>query len=197
MININKNSRAQASNVAWLLILVGVISRFLPHPYNFTPVAAIAIFSGAHFSKKTALILPMVIMFLSDIFLGFYHIGVMVSVYGSFFACTILGFWLKKHQRWYTVAGSSLFASLLFFIVTNFAFWMFTPLYEKTLAGLMTSYLMGLPFFRNTLLGDLFYVSALFGVYEIVIYRIGKKWQEARDTLLQNKHEQSSICISK
>jgi hypothetical protein len=116
-------------------------------------------------------------MLISDIFIGFYEPLLMISVYGSFVLCGLIGLWLKKRKKWYTVTGGSVLGSVLFFIITNFAVWAFTPWYEKTLAGLIQCYTMALPFFRNTLLGDLFYVGVFFGVYELVRMWICKKYQ--------------------
>jgi len=163
-----KKTKTELSIVALFLVLMAVILRFLPHLPNFTPVAAIALFGGVYFSRKIALILPITAMFISDIFIGFYEPLIMLSVYGSFVLCVLLGFWLKKHKNWFTVLGSAFTCSLMFFVITNFAVWAFSPWYAKTLSGLVQCYLMATPFFRNTLLGDLFYASVFFGAYEMV-----------------------------
>ena len=165
---LSKNGKILEFSIALLLISIGVSLRLLPHPPNFAPIAAIALFGGVYFSRKIALILPIVAMAISDIFIGDYEPKLMASVYGSFLLCVILGFWLKKHKKWYTVGGSVLSCSVLFFLITNFAVWDFTPWYAKTISGLIQCYLMALPFFKNTLLGDLFYVTIFFGAYEIV-----------------------------
>lgn len=163
--------------IALFLILIGVGLRLLPHPPNFAPIAAIALFGGLYFSRKIALILPIAAMVISDISIGDYEPKLMAFVYGSFLLCVVLGFWLKKHKKWYTVGGSAILCSVLFFLITNFAVWAFTPWYAKTISGLIQCYLMALPFFRNTLLGDLFYVTIFFGVYEIVEVWIRKKFR--------------------
>lgn len=161
--------------VALIFIFVGISLRLFPHPPNFAPIAAIALFGGVYLRKKTALLLPILALMISDIFIGYYEIGLMVSVYGSFLLLVILGFWLKKHKKWYTVLGSSVLAAITFFLLTNFAVWLFTPWYAKNIFGLIQCFLMALPFFRNTLLGNLFYVPCFFGAYEIVRVWIGKK----------------------
>ena len=163
--------------IALFFTLIGVSLRFLPHPPNFAPIAAIALFGGVYFSKRTALILPMAVMIISDLFIGYYEPKLMATVYGSFLLCVILGFWLKKHKKWYTVLGSSLFGAIIFFVLTNFAVWAFTPWYAKTISGLIQCYLMALPFFKNTLLGDLFYVTIFFGVYELFQVWIREKFR--------------------
>jgi hypothetical protein len=147
------------------------------------PVSAIALFGGVYLSRKTALILPLAIMAVSDIFLGHYEMGVMISVYASFLLCVLIGFWLKKNKKWYTVLGTSLFGSSLFFLITNFAVWFLTPWYEKSWAGIIQCYFMALPFFRNTLLGDLFYISIFFGVYELITLLVREKLFAAKKYL--------------
>ena len=162
--------------IALLLILIATSLRLIPHPPNFAPIAAIALFGGVYFSKKIAFILPLLSLIISDVFIGFYEPKLMASVYGSFLICVILGFWLKKNKKWYTVLGSSLLASIIFFVITNFAVWTFTPWYVKTFSGLVQCYIMAIPFFKNTLLGGLFYVTIFFGIYEFVELWIRKRF---------------------
>lgn len=152
--------------VALVFLLIGIALRFLPHPPNFSPITAIALFGGVYFSRKTALIIPMAVLIASDFFIGYYQFSLMLSVYFSFLLVVILGFWLKKHKKWRNTIGCAAFGSLLFFIITNFGVWMFTPWYEKTLSGFIECYAMALPFFRNALLGDLVFVPMFFGAYE-------------------------------
>ena len=177
MKKLTKKGKILELSIALLFILIGISLRLLPHPPNFAPIAALALFGGVYLSRKIAFILPMAAMMISDIFIGYYEFGLMIFVYGSFLLCVILAFWLKKHKKWYTVLGSSLFAALIFFFLTNFAVWIFTPWYAKTFAGLIQCYLIALPFFRNTLLGNLFYVTAFFGAYEIIKVWISKKFR--------------------
>jgi len=167
-----------------IFILIGVSLRLLPHPPNFAPIATIALFGGVYLSKKVALILPIAAMTISDIFIGYYEPKLMVSVYGSFLLCVILGFWLKNHKKWYTVLGGSILGAVLFFFITNFAVWAFTPWYAKTFPGLIQCYFMALPFFKNTLLGNLFYATIFFGVYEIVEVWIRKKFSLIKTTAI-------------
>lgn len=118
--------------IALSLILTGAILRFFPHPPNFTPIAAIALFGGVYLSRKLAFILPVGAMVISDIFIGYYQISLMAFVYGSFLITVLLGFWLKNHKKWYNVGGSAILSAVLFFLITNFAVWAFTPWYPKT-----------------------------------------------------------------
>ncbi len=170
--------------IAIIFILVGVSLRLLPHAPNFAPIAAIALFGGVYLSRKTALILPIAVMMISDIFIGSYGIKLMVFVYASFLICVLLGFWLKKHKKWQIILGSSILSGIIFFILTNFAVWIFTPWYAKTLSGIVQCYAMALPFFRNTLLGNIFYVGAFFGSYEIIRVWIKKKFENEEKALV-------------
>ncbi len=145
------------------LVAFAVMLRLLPHPANFAPVAAIAIFGGATLPRKWAVWVPLVAMVLSDAIIGFY------SIMPIIWACYVLiafasSYWLAKPTL---VKGAILTvsSSLFFFVVTNFAVWLFDGMYAHTLAGLAECYTLALPFFRNTFLSDLLYTSALFGVY--------------------------------
>ena len=168
--------------IAVLLVLIGVSLRLLPHPPNFVPIIAIALFAGVYLSKRIAFVLPMIAMIISDIFIGYYQFSLMAAVYGSFLICVILGFWLKKHKKWYTIGGSTILGAVLFFLITNFAVWALTPWYAKTFSGLIQCYFMALPFFRNTLLGDLFYVTLFFGAYELIEVLIRKSFRVAKES---------------
>jgi len=173
---LSKKGKILESLIGVILIFIGVVCRLVPHPPNFTPISAIALFGGVYFSKKLGLILPVLSLLIGDIFLGFYQLSLMLSVYGSFILCVIFGFWLKKHKKWHTILGGSFFCSILFFIITNFSFWAFTPWYPKSVGGLIECYILAIPFFKNTLSGDLFYVMIFFGIYEMVKLWIRKKF---------------------
>jgi len=163
--------------IVLFFILAGISLRLLPHPPNFAPIAAIALFGGVYLSRKVSLTLPVAVMVISDIFLGgYYHLPVMASVYGSFLLMVILGFWLKKHKKWYTIGGSAILSAVLFFVITNFAVWAFTPWYLKTLSGIVQCYIVAIPFFKNTLLGNLFYVTVFFGAYEVIKVWLDRKF---------------------
>jgi len=159
---------------AFILITLGIAARFLPHPANFAPIGAIAIFSGIYLPKKWAVILPLVAMFFSDIFIGFYAWPVMLSVYGSLAIMGLIGLAVRKNKKLGTVLGGTILGSIIFYLVTNFSVWAFGSLYTHNLAGLAQSYVMAIPFFRNSLLGDLFYTGVLVGAYEVslaLLYR--------------------------
>lgn len=165
--------------MSYFFIIAAIALRFVPHMPNFAPIAAMALFGGVYFNKKYALLIPFLAMVISDYFIGFYNPYLMIAVYASFFAIGLIGIWLKKHKTFGNVLGASLFGSVIFFLVTNFAMWAVqpsfpTPIYAPTLQGLIASYTMGLPFFKNTILGDLFYTGVMFGLMETVIYITNK-----------------------
>jgi len=149
-------------------VLVGALARIIPHTPNFAPIGAMALFGGAYMSKKQAFILPMLAMIISDLFIGFDSIPMRLTVYGTFLIMVVIGLWLKNHLNAKNVLFSSLGASVLFFVTTNFAVWVFGSMYPHTFDGLTESYFLAIPFFRNTLTGDLFYSGAFFGGYEFL-----------------------------
>ncbi len=148
------------------IILAIVAARLIPHAPNFSPLASILLFTGAYATKKKYLIIPLVALFISDFFLGFYHLPVMLSVYGSFALIGLIGFVLKKRKSTLNILSSSLIAALIFFFVTNFVVWYAADWYSRDLAGLSLCYTLAIPFFKNTVLSNLLYGGLLFGSYE-------------------------------
>ena len=149
------------------LVAFGIVIRLLPHLWNFTPVVAIALFAGFYLGARYAIALPLITMFLSDFVIGFYRIEHMIAVYGSFALVGVLALVARRYQSIEVVAAASIFSSTLFFLITNWAVWRFGTFYPPNLTGLLESYVLGLPFFRNALLGDFFYTGVFFGAYEI------------------------------
>jgi hypothetical protein len=126
-----------------------------------------ALFGGAYFSKKTfAFIIPLAALFISDLVIGIYSYAWMV--YLSFALIVILGIVMLKKISVKNLILASLSASFSFFIITNFGVWALGTLYPKTPAGLMESYIAAIPFLQYSLIGDLFFVGLMFGVYELV-----------------------------
>lgn len=150
-----------------LIIIFSVILRLIPHPANFAPIAGMALFGGVYLNKRYALIVPLLAMVISDFFLGFHN--TILFVYGSFLLIGLIGLWIKKHKSVQSIIFASLASSILFFVITNFGVWLVGSLYPKTVQGLILCYAYALPFFRNTLVGDLFYTGLFFGSYEIVV----------------------------
>jgi len=152
--------------IALVFVGMGIGARLLPHLPNFTPVMAVGLFGGAYFSKKLSFFLPFAIMLASDFFIGFYDIRLMVFVYGAVACFVLIGFNLKKNRKWGNIMANSLLASFIFFVVTNFAVWIFSDWYPKNIFGLFQCFYLALPFFKNSLLGDIFYSSMFFGVFK-------------------------------
>jgi hypothetical protein len=160
--------------LALSLIIIGILLRFAPHAPNFTPVAAIALFSGAYLNKKYALVIPLILMITSDIFIGMHN--VILFTWGGFILITLLGYWIKKHKNILAVISMSLASSILFYIVSNFGVWLM-GWYPHNLKGLIDCYVMALPFLRNFTLATMLYTAVFFGVYELIA-----RW--VRDTKL-------------
>jgi hypothetical protein len=151
------------------LIIIGILLRFIPHTANFTPVAAIAIFAGVYLNKKQALIVPLLLMVLSDIFLGMHN--VVIFTWGSFVLVTLLGIWAKNHKTFKAVASTSIVSSTLFYIITNFGVWAM-GWYPQNAKGLFDCYIMGLPFLRTFSIATLVYTVVFFGAYEVIARRV-------------------------
>ena len=148
------------------LIAFGILSRVLPHAWNFTPITAIVLFSAAYFGIVYSLIIFLMVMVVSDLHLGFYEWHIMLAVYGSFAIASLIGLLLKNKSMGVVFMGT-ISSSVLFFAITNWAVWQFSTLYSHSLSGLLQSYVMALPFFRNSLAGDVCYSGFLFGAYEL------------------------------
>lgn len=166
-----------------LLILLVAFSRLIPHPPNFTPVGAMALFGAAYFSKRyLTFVVPLIAMWLSDLVLnnvvyaqyfdgfvlfypGFYW------TYSAFIVIGLVGFFLLKRTKPQNILIASLSASILFFLVSNFGVWASGMMYPKDLSGLLACYTAAIPFFQNTLMGDLVYCGVLFGAFEFAQYK--------------------------
>jgi len=152
--------------LAAVLILIAAALRIAPHPWNFTPVGAMAIFSGAILrGRRLAFLFPLLALFAGDIFIGFHKL--MPIVYASFLASVAIGLLLRKHRTVPRVGLATLAGAIQFFLVTNFAVWAFGLTYPHTTAGLLTCYIAGVPFFWNTLAGDAVYAILLFGGFAL------------------------------
>lgn len=147
-----------------LLILLAAASRLLPHPQNVAPIAAMALFAGAKFERKLlAFALPLIALLVSDAIIGFYSgMGV---VYAAFAVVTCIGFALRGGDSAVNVVAASLLSSVVFFLITNCSFFIAHTPYPDGITGLIMGYEAGIPFFRNTMLGDVFYNMVLFGSF--------------------------------
>lgn len=149
------------------IIFALALFRLLPHLPNVSPVAAMALFGGACFAdKRLALVVPFAALFLSDLVLGLHNS--MLFVYAGFALTVVIGFMLKKHITFTNTVFAIVGSSALFFLLTNFGAWMTSALYAKSAAGLMQAYVAGIPFFQNSLLGNLVYAGVIFGGYHLL-----------------------------
>lgn len=152
------------------LIVIATICRFLPHPPNFTPIGAIALFAGVFIANRyLAVALPLVALFISDMFLGLYGAG-MIPVYFCTALVSVLGIAISGKKNPAFIIGSSILGAIVFFLVTNCVF-LYTAdntFYPVSLDGLMQSYISALPFFKNSVQGDLFFTTVLFGAYYLL-----------------------------
>jgi hypothetical protein len=148
-------------------ILGAAVLRLVPHPPNFTPIGAMALFSGAYLGRRAfAFATPLSALLLSDLVLGFYH-G-QATVYFSVALIVMIGMAALTRVSALRVGAAAIASSVLFFVITNFGMWMFSGIYPRSLAGLQACYVAAIPFFQNTIAGDLFYATLLFGGFKIL-----------------------------
>lgn len=157
------------------LIVAVSLYRIFPHPHNITPVMALALFAGTYFDKKwMAFGVPLVSMFLADLFLGLHN--TIIFVYGAMAVAVVIGFWLHNRVSSLKVIGATIGSSLVFFLISNFSVWLVSGYYSKTWAGLIECYTMALPFLQRSMMGDLLFSGVLFLSY----WQIQKHWLEKR-----------------
>lgn len=155
------------------IVIAAATMRLVPHPPNFSPIGAIALFGGACFiDRRMAFAVPLAAMFLSDMLLGLTRYGtaifpMMPYVYGSFVLTTGMGLWIRKKQFVLRTGVATIASAVLFFVVTNFGVWIQWQLYPKTWDGLVACYVEAIPFFHSTLAGNVVYATALFGGFAI------------------------------
>ncbi|HET7819819.1 MAG TPA: DUF6580 family putative transport protein [Bacteroidia bacterium] len=155
-----------------ITIFLAALSRLLPHPFNFTPIGAMALFGGAYFSnKKLSFIIPLVAMFASDCLIGFHN--TILYVYVSFILITFIGIFISNKINAKNIILASLTSSFLFFIISNLGVWM-SDSTSHGMIGLFNTYFAAIPFYNNeplgsflfnNILGDLFFNGVLFGSY--------------------------------
>lgn len=157
------------------LVILGALLRvardagWVALPPNVAPITAMALFSGALLPHRLTFVVPLAAMLASDLIIGFYALPVMIAVYASFAISNLIGLQLRRGRSVVSLTVASLISSTIFFLVTNAAVWAFEAMYPHTSAGLLTAYTAGLPFFRNTILGDLAFTGLFFGCYQAVV----------------------------
>ena len=170
MNKINKNIKNYFLPIC--LILVLSFSRLIPHPWNFTPILAVGIFSGFYFKNFIlSLFIVVLSMFIGDLFLGFH--STMVFTYISLALAVVIGLFIK-HFKFTEILFSGLASSVCFFIITNFGAWLTLEMYEKNFAGLLQSYVLAIPFFHNTLISTFLYLIVLKLIFDLAIKKTSK-----------------------
>ena len=160
------------------LILFASFTRIIPHMPNFTPIGAMALFGGAYLSNKYyAFIIPILSLWLSDIIINNFILNYydqftwfypgFIWQYASFGIIILMGYFLLKKITLKKVLMTSIGSSLIFFVITNFGVWASDSMYPLNVNGLISCFVLAIPFYKGTLLGFLFYSSFLFGVFEM------------------------------
>ncbi|MCX8111598.1 MAG: hypothetical protein N3E49_00150 [Bacteroidia bacterium] len=153
---------------ASLLLIIGLVGRLVPHPPNFTPVEAVALFGGAWLSPFwLSLLVPLGVMAISDLILGWHNLW--PFTWGGMLIGTYLGHYVMQTHRWVSVAGTATLQATLFFLLTNFGVWI-GGYYGHTFTGLITCYVAAIPFYHYQVLGALSY-STLFWAAEHSLFR--------------------------
>jgi len=151
--------------VATMIVLAAAL-RIIPHPWNLTPIGAMALFSGAMFKNRwMAFALPVASLFTGDLFVGFHQL--IFVVYASFAISVAIGRWLGDSKGAARIGGAVFLGAAQFFVVTNFAMWAIGGFYPKTIEGLVNCFVAGVPFFWNTIAGDALYSGILFGGFAL------------------------------
>lgn len=158
----------------YALVLIATASRLLPHPPNLACIGALGLFAGCYLQGRKAWIFPLVAMLLSDFVghvfslpgMGFYNPLTMAMVYAGFTITALIGQRLKNRRTVMRVGMAAVASSVVFFLLSNFGVWM-AGRYDFSLAGLIQCYAMAVPFYTNTLAGDLLYSGLLFGIFEL------------------------------
>jgi len=168
--------------LAYLYLVIAVVARFLPHTFSFTPVGAALLFFGARTDRKR-LWIPVLMLAVTDVVLSRFVYGYPFTAdlpitWAWYAGIVLMGGWLKENDRPLRVAGAALATSVSFFLVSNFAVWAVWNMYPKNAAGLLQSYLMALPFFRNTVASDLLFSALLFGL-PVLVNAAQRRWRAA------------------
>lgn len=132
-------------------------------------MAAIALFGGAYLNKKYAIIIPVALMIISDIFIGMHN--VVLFTWGGFILIALLGMKLKRNKSVLRTASFSVTSAILFYLVTNFGVWLM-GWYPHTLKGLIDCYVLAIPFLRTFAVATLIYTAAFFGIYEYIASKV-------------------------
>ena len=155
-----------------VLLAAGAFLRLIPHPWNFTPIGAMALLGGAALRGRPllAFLLPLGSLLAGDIllevFTGYgFHAGMPV-VYASFAFTVVIGIVVgSRRSTAPAIAGGAIASAVLFYLTTNYWMWTVSVMYPPTAAGLVACYVAGLPFLGNQVAGDLLYSGVFFGAH--------------------------------
>jgi len=174
------------------IVVAAALSRLVPHPPNVTPIAAMALFGGAYLAnRKSAYLLALAAMLLSDVVLAFtvYGVSTLTSqpvVYACIVATVAMGKLIRDKRSALQVGRVTLASSVIFYAVTNLAVWASGELYPRSWAGLAACYAAAIPFFRNSLLGDMGFAAVLFGGFALLETYV-RSLQENRDVSVASR----------
>jgi hypothetical protein len=161
-----KESLLLRTLLIFTMIVLAAALRLAPHPWNFTPIGAIALFSGAMVrDRRLAFLFPVLVMCATDLIIGFNNLSALV--YASFLLSVAIGRILNQKRNPLRIGAATFLGSLQFFLVTNFGVWVFLNSYPRNGAGLAACYVAGVPLFWNTLAGDATYATLLFGAFAL------------------------------
>jgi len=151
--------------VALTLAVLGAVVRLIPHPWNFAPVGGVSLFAGARLRGWQAFMVPILLMLVTDPFLGGFSIAT-PFVYASFLINVWIGRRLRMSESPMKIGAAAVISSVQFFLLSNFGAWI--GYYAHSWAGLASCYVAAIPFYPRTLLGDLLSTGVLFGLHAVL-----------------------------
>lgn len=164
----SKHALLYRTLLALATIVIAAVLRAVPHPWNFTPIGAMALFSGALIKdRRLAFAFPLLALFAGDIFSGFYKIAMMLVVYASFSVSVAIGFLLRDRRTVAPISLATLLGAFQFFVIVDLGFWALGSSYPRTAQGLIACYVAAIPTFWSMLAGDALYATLLFGGYAL------------------------------
>lgn len=162
----DRNTLFLRTILALTMIGLAAVLRIVPHPWNFAPIGAMALFSGAAIrNRRFALLFPLLTLLAGDLFIGLHKL--IPLVYASTLLSVALGFLLRDRKTLGRITGVTLLGAIQFFLVTNFGVWLLLDTFPRTASGLLACYIAGAPLFWNTIAGDALFVTLLFGGYAL------------------------------
>jgi hypothetical protein len=171
--------------LAYIFVVFAIAFRFFPHPLAFTPVGAALLYFGAKESRRRMWI-PLALLAASDVVLTTlvyrYPFAWDHFVTWAWYAGMLwLGSSLKQNAGPVRILAAAVTGSVSFFVISNFAVWAAWDMYPRSVAGLMTCYGAGLPFFQRAVVGDLLFTTAMFGL-PVVIHALAERTHKSGPT---------------